>query len=346
MDEWSLMLRAIELASGQQTHPNPRVGSLVVNEEGEVIGAGSHAGPGQPHAEVMALENAGTAARGSRLYVTLEPCTFTGRTPPCVDALIEAGVRSVFVGAVDPDPRVSGNGIQALRAAGIEVELWDDSRAAEAVDPAYFHHRRTNLPYVTMKYAMTLDGSVAAADGTSQWITGVEAREDAHLLRASVDAVVVGAGTLRGDDPRLDVRLASFSGRQPRPVISAGRGQLPEDRMIWERDPLVVSSVDRSIPSGELVVVDGDNWPDPRAMAQAIADRGYIELLLEGGPSLASSWWGAGLVSRGIAYVGARVGGGNGIQPLAGEVASIDAFDDVEVTDVRMIGSDVRIEFR
>lgn len=346
MGQWDLMASAIELASGHQTHPNPRVGSVVVDDDGRVLGEGFHAGPGLPHAEIEALDRAGEAASGATIYVTLEPCSFTGRTPPCVDALINSGIRTVFVGSVDPDPRVSGSGIEALRSAGIDVHVWEDKAAAEALDPAYFHHRRTSLPFVTMKYAMTLDGSIAALDGSSQWITGPEAREDAHALRASVDAVVIGAGTLRDDDPRLDVRLPTFAGRQPRPVIVGGMNPLPEDRRIWERNPLVVSVVDRPIPDGELLIVDGDEVPDPVATARAIGEYGYIDLLLEGGPRLASSWWNAGLISRGVAYLGAKVGGGSANQALAGEFASIDAASDVEVTDVRILGSDVRIEFR
>ncbi len=347
MGQWEMMLRALELASGQQTHPNPRVGSVIVGGDGQIHGEGFHVGPGEPHAEIVALERAGSLASGATIYVSLEPCTFTGRTPPCVDALVAAGISHVRVGAVDPDPRVSGSGIAALRSAGIEVDIWEDEMTAEAVDQAYFHHRRTGLPYVTLKYAMTLDGSVAALDGSSQWISGTEARDDAHELRARADAVVVGAGTLRRDDPLLNVRLSNFTGRQPRPVIVAGSEPLPEDRRIWERQPIVVSVADRPLPDGELLLVEGTgDLPDPLATARSLADLGYIELLLEGGPGLASSWWDAGLVSRGVAYLGAKVGGGSGYQPIGGEFGSISAAAEVDVTDVRILGSDVRIEFR
>ena len=339
------MLRAVELAGSHPTHPNPRVGAVVVADCGEVVGEGYHLGPGHDHAEVVALREAGTRAIGASVYVTLEPCSFTGRTPPCVEALIEAGVGRVYVGVEDPDQRVSGSGIAALIAGGVGVEVWSDTGSAEAVDPAYFHHRRTGLPLVTVKYAMTLDGSVAASDGSSQWITGPEARSDAHRLRSECDAVVVGAGTLRQDDPRLDVRLKGFRGYQPRAVILAGSRELPGDRVIWERDPLVVSTVERSIPSGELIVVPGASLPDPTETARALADRGLLALLVEGGPVVMASWWTAGIVSRGVVYVGHRVGGGAGRPPMAGIFETIAHASDVEVTDVRMVGPDVRIVF-
>lgn len=316
-------------------------------KDGIVVGEGFHSGPGEDHAEVMALDAAGESARGADLYASLEPCSHHGRTPPCVDAVLAAGIARVVVGIEDPDPKVSGSGIAMLREAGVEVVLSDAPLDAEAVDPAYFHHRRTGLPRVTAKFAMTLDGSVAAVDGTSRWITSPEAREDAHLLRSQVDAVVVGAGTLRSDDPRLDVRLDGYTGPQPRPVIVAGSGPLPAEAQIWSMNPLVVVGRDGSAPGGEVVVIgDGDAPPAPTLVASALAERGYLDVLVEGGPTLLAAWWTAGVITRGYAYIAAKLGGGTGIAPLSGPFGNIDDAHDVEIFDVQSVGPDVRIGFQ
>ena len=341
------MRRAIELAADHRTHPNPRVGAVIVDVSGQVVGEGAHEGVGLPHAEVLALEQAGDLARHSTLYVTLEPCSHQGRTPPCVEAVIGAGVAKVVIGAIDPDPRVFGKGVSRLREAGVEVETGLLEREAEAVDPAYFHHRRTGLPLVTLKLAMTLDGSVAAADNSSQWITSEEARRDAHLLRAASDAVVVGAGTLRNDDPLLTARLEDIDIEvQPVPVIVAGSKPIPDESRVWDRSPLVVSTGPLDVPSGEVIVVDGEgDRPDPRAAAQALAERGLLEVLLEGGPHVAGAWWRAGVIDRGVFYVGALMGGGRGLAPLEGDFATMAESRPVNITDVRMVGPDMRIEF-
>jgi len=341
------MLRAFELAlEWPHTHPNPRVGSVVVDASGGVVGEGWHRGPGTAHAEVDAMSRAGEAARGGTVYVTLEPCSHQGRTPPCTDALIEAGVVRVVAATLDPDSNVSGRGVEKLRAAGVEVEVGMLQQEARRVDPAYFRHRETGMPFVTLKWAMTLDGSVAAADGTSQWITGKEARTDAHRTRSIVDAVVVGAGTLRDDDPLLDVRLEGYDGPQPRPVIVAGSTPLPAHARIWDRDPVVVSAGPREIPSGVLLEVsrNGD-YPDPVAACRSLADLGLLHLLLEGGPGLTRAWWDAGVVNNGMVYIGARVGGGTGTAPLAGSFPTITAASDVEFGEVRSVGHDVVISF-
>jgi len=309
------------------------------------VGEGAHQGVGQPHAEVIALNEARDQARGSTLYVTLEPCSHQGETPPCAGTVVEAGVRKVVIGAIDPDQRVSGTGVSWLEEANIEVETGVLVEEAESVDPAYFHHRRTGLPLVTLKMAMTLDGSIAATDGSSQWITSEEARQDAHRLRATMDAVVVGAGTFRADDPLLTARVEGVQA-QPVPVVVAGRQSLPVDRRIWERSPLVISARSLGVPSGEVMVVGGeDEWPDPVKSAQALADRGLLDVLLEGGPQLAGAWWRAGVVSRAVIYVGARMAGGSGMPPLEGDFATMAQSRAVNIKDVRMVGPDIRIEF-
>ncbi len=218
------MRRALELASQHRTHPNPRVGAVIVDQNGNVVGEGAHEGVGEPHAEVVAIGQAGALARGSTLYVTLEPCSHYGNTPPCVTAIVTAGISRVVIGAIDPDVRVSGKGLSWLTDARIDAHLEGSAAEAEAVDPAYFHHRRTGLPLVTWKTAMTLDGSVAALDGSSRWISSEESRADAHQLRAAMDAVVVGVGDRAIRRPRTD-GAPSRSGRAPTPPRDPGRGR-------------------------------------------------------------------------------------------------------------------------
>jgi diaminohydroxyphosphoribosylaminopyrimidine deaminase / 5-amino-6-(5-phosphoribosylamino)uracil reductase len=343
-----LMHRAIQLAQEwPYTHPNPRVGAVVADDSGRVVGEGWHRGPGTDHAEVVALEEAGDSARYATVYVTLEPCTHHGRTPPCVDALTAAGVSKVVVGAIDPDSNVSGDGVRRLEEAGIEVVTGVAEAQARQVDPAYFHHRETGMPIVTAKWAMTIDGSVAAHDGTSQWMTGGLAREDAHDLRSRVDGVVVGAGTVRADNPRLDVRIDGFEGIQPRPIIVAGEEELPPDAALWQREPVIVGISDRPVPSGEVLVVpESGGYPDPEQTCRRLAELGMLHLLLEGGPTLTGSWWRAGVISNGIVYIGAKVGAGSGRSPLAGLFATMKDAVDVEFEEVRSVGGDVLIAFR
>ena len=327
------------------THPNPRVGAVVVSPDGDVVGEGWHEGPGTPHAEVVALSHAGDRARGATVYVTLEPCNHHGRTPPCVDALIDARVGAVVAAVTDPDPRTDGAGLERLRASGISVEVGLSAAEAVATDPAYFHHLSTGMPLVTWKYAMTLDGAVAAVDGSSQWITSDEARRDVHLLRSRMDAVVVGSGTLAADDPRLDVRLEGFEGRQPVPVVVLGESEPDSRARIWDRRPLVFSTRERQLPGGELVVVTGGNHPDPREVCRSLAGRGLLDVMIEGGPTLAGEWWRSGVIDRGATYLGARIGGGQGISPLAGVFQSIGEAGIVSVSQVRSLGADIRIDW-
>lgn len=345
VDGW--MRRAVALAAASQPHPNPRVGAVVLNPEGDEIAAAFHAGPGNPHAEVLALRAAGSAAAGSTVVTTLEPCSHHGRTPPCTEALIAAGVAQVIVGATDPDEQVSGSGIAQLRAAGIEVTtgLFEDD--VIAADPGYFHHRRTGRPRFRVKLAATLDGQIAARDGTSQWITSEAAREDAHRLRAAADAVVVGAGTLRADDPLLSVRLDSFAGRQPQPVVIAGDGGLPPDRRLYERDPIVYAPGPLDThPNCEVVVAAGPDGVDLAAVAKDLAGRGILEVLVDGGPTLATSFIKRGLADEITLYFGAKLAVGTGLPMLTGPFATLADAARVEIREVAKLGTDIRIDAR
>lgn len=341
------MRQAVAVAAASQPHPNPRVGAVVLNPGGDEVSAAFHEAPGTPHAEVLALRAAGSAAPGSTVVTTLEPCSHHGRTPPCTDALIDAGVTRVIIGATDPDVRVAGSGIAKLRAAGIDVIAGILEDEVIAADPGYFHHRRTGRPRFRVKLAATLDGQIAASDGTSQWITSAAARDDAHQLRAVADAVVVGAGTIRADNPLLDVRVDSFSGRQPRPVVIAGDGPLPTERRLYERDPVIYAP--RPLETGvstEVVVAAGPDGVDLAAVAKDLADRGILEVLVDGGPTLATSFVKGGLADEITLYFGAKLAVGTGLPMLTGPFATLADAMGVEILEVMKLGSDIRIDAR
>ncbi len=340
-----LMRKAISLAKAPpRPSPNPRVGAVVTDASGDVVGAAGHHGPGTSHAEAAALAQAGKRARGGTLIVTLEPCDHHGRTPPCTDAVIESGVVRVVIGAGDPDPVVDGKGAARLHAAGVEVVEGVLADEVEAADPSYFHHRRTGRPLVTLKSAMTLDGQVAAADGTSQWITGAEARADGHELRAASDGVLVGAGTVIADDPRLTVRLTGYSGPQPLPVVIAGNRPLPADAAVFARKALVYAPAPMDLPA-EVTVVPGEDGADLTAVLADLGGRGFVDVLVEGGPTIARSLLDAGLIDRAVTYLGAMVGGGAGRTLFAGSFPSLRSARPARIADVRWVGDDLRIEF-
>ena len=340
------MTRAIELASAERPHPNPRVGALVVASDGSVVGEGAHQGVGRLHAEPVALAVAGEKARGGTLIVTLEPCDHHGQTPPCTEAIIEAGVSRVVVGVVDPDSRVAGRGVARLEAAGLEVITGVLMPEVEEADPAYFHHRRTGRPRLTLKVALTLDGQTAAADGSSQWITGPEARHDSHLLRAAADAVVVGAGTMISDDPSLDVRLDGYEGPQPRPVVIAGTRELPDRLQLWERNPIVVTTTPRDGPGETLTVPAGeDGLPDLEAALVLLGQIGHLEILVEGGSGLAGALWQADLIDRAIFYIAGKVAGGTGRPVFAKIWPTLGTAKPVEITAVEQLGPDLKVTF-
>ncbi|HEU4354162.1 MAG TPA: bifunctional diaminohydroxyphosphoribosylaminopyrimidine deaminase/5-amino-6-(5-phosphoribosylamino)uracil reductase RibD, partial [Actinomycetota bacterium] len=228
MSDEAYIERALALAERGRglVSPNPMVGAVVVSE-GRIVGEGHHEGPGLPHAEVVAIREAGEAARGATLHVTLEPCDHQGRTGPCTKTIADAGISVVVAAMRDPNPIVNGRGFERLRAAGIEVREGVHREEAEHLNEAFAKHVRTGVPFVVWKMAASLDGKVASRDGTSRWITGEAARADVHRLRAAADAIVVGAGTVLADDPSLTVRMPGYRGRPPIRVLVDGRGRVP-----------------------------------------------------------------------------------------------------------------------
>ncbi|MFV9672059.1 MAG: bifunctional diaminohydroxyphosphoribosylaminopyrimidine deaminase/5-amino-6-(5-phosphoribosylamino)uracil reductase RibD, partial [Acidimicrobiia bacterium] len=341
-----LMRRAIGLTEGTLPHPNPRVGAIVLTPDGEVVAERAHIRAGSAHAEAAALADAGPAARGSTVVVTLEPCAHHGRTPPCATALIEAGVSRVIVGTLDPDVRVAGKGVAMLEDAGIEVVSGVEEAAVRANDPAYYHHRSTGKPFVTLKTALTLDGQAAAADHTSRWVTGPEAREDGHRLRAESGAVIVGAGTVILDNPRLDVRIDGYDGPQPRPVIIAGRRPLPKDAALLARDPLVFTSGSNQSGLGDVeqVAVPGPDGVDLAAAIEYLGRNGVVAVLIEGGPTIGGAALRAGLVDRIVFHFGSKLGLGTGLPAITGTFQTIADAQAVTIEDVAMVGSDIRVE--
>jgi diaminohydroxyphosphoribosylaminopyrimidine deaminase / 5-amino-6-(5-phosphoribosylamino)uracil reductase len=312
------MERALELAErGRRlAHPNPRVGAVVVVGD-EIVGRGFHRGPGTPHAEVVALDDAGARARGATLFVTLEPCCHHGRTPPCSAAIVAAGIARVVAAQQDPNPEVDGKGFAALRAAGVAVDLCSDAlRArAEVLNRPFTRWIRDGLPFVTLKSAVTLDGKVAAAGGDARWISSAGSRRRVHEMRAAADAVMVGAGTVRRDDPLLTVRDAP--GDDPLRVIVSSAADVPLDcalvRGASETPTLILARrVDqaRAAALGERgveIVETGDAGLD--AGLRALARRGLLEILCEGGPGLGGALLAGGFVDRLCVFVAATVVG-------------------------------------
>jgi diaminohydroxyphosphoribosylaminopyrimidine deaminase/5-amino-6-(5-phosphoribosylamino)uracil reductase len=322
MDDTEAMDRAIALASGVRTRtsPNPWVGCVLLTRDGQVF-EGATAPPGGPHAEVAALAAAGPRTRGATVVTTLEPCAHHGRTPPCADALIDAGVARVVVGITDPDPHVAGQGVARLRQAGIDTQVGVRAAAVTEQLAPYLTHRRTGRPHVVLKLAATLDGRTAAPDGSSQWITGPEARTDAHRLRAESDAVLVGAGTVRADDPSLTVRHVEVDHQPVRVVL----GRAPAEAKVQ--------------PALELEGDLGD-------VLDTLGAKGVLQVLVEGGATVAGAFHRAGLVDRYVVYLAPALTGGDDSRPLfAGPGAPTIA--DVwrgEITDVRRLGDDLRID--
>jgi diaminohydroxyphosphoribosylaminopyrimidine deaminase/5-amino-6-(5-phosphoribosylamino)uracil reductase len=305
------MQRALALAGRAlgQVSPNPAVGAVLVRA-GRVVGEGFTRPPGGPHAEIVALEQAGEAARGSTLYVSLEPCCHQGRTPPCTDALIAAGVAEVHMAMLDPDANVNGRGRAALEAAGIAVQVGEREEEARRLNEAYIKHRTTGLPFVIAKFAASLDGRIAAASGDSRWISGPQSLQWAHEQRTMVDAIMVGANTILVDNPQLTARPGGQeSERQPLRVVVDGGGRTPANaRVLQGPGRALIATGGRSEPSwrqaleaagAEMLVLPGDGDSlDLKALLKALAERGVLSLLVEGGGILLGSVFDQGLVDK------------------------------------------------
>ena len=355
------MRRALELAERGigRVSPNPMVGAVIVRG-GEVVGEGWYTGPrGSPHAEIRALDEASERARGATMVCTLEPCSHHGATPPCAEALILAGVARVVVASVDPNPVVHGRGIAWMRAAGIDVEVGLLDELERRMNAAFVSHVSTGRPFVVLKFASSLDGKVAASDGSARWITGEPAREDAHRLRAWADAVIVGAGTAVADDPALTVRASGLEGANPplRVLVDSG-GRVPAERRIFDRAaPTLVATTDRASAQclkgwegagAEVLVLDHDvaGGVDVIGLLAALGKRDVQGVLIEGGPTLAWSFVRDGSIDRVVAYFAPKLVGGAGAPSalMGGGFAPIDRAGTLDLWSVTQIGDDIRVE--
>lgn len=324
------------------TSPNPPVGCVILDVTGAVVGVGATQRVGRAHAEIVALADAGERAAGGTAVVTLEPCPHTGQTSPCTEALIAAGVRRVVYACTDINPSARG-GADVLRAAGIEVEggLLSDEVTRDVLEPWLFA-TRTGRPFVTWKYGASLDGRVAAPDGSSRWVTGAEARSDAHRLRRECDAILVGIGTVLSDDPRLTARDENDrpTDRQPLRVVLDTTSRTPNDAAVLDdaAPTLVLNGTDLPTIDGHL---------DLDAVLGVLYDRGIVHVLLEGGPTLAMSFLRADLIDRIVGYIAPVLIGGGGLPALAGEGApSIDKAWRMRIEQVTPVGDDLRVVAR
>ncbi len=340
------MRRALALAKRGlgRTHPNPPVGAVLVRR-GEIVGEGWHRRAGEPHAEAVALKAAGGLARGATLYCTLEPCTVVGRTPACAPAVAEAGVRRVVLGSVDSDRRVDGRGIRGLRSAGVDVATGVETAACDELLRFYRRHRTLGRPWVRLKLAASLDGRIALADGTSKWITGPEARARVHRWRDEFDAVLVGVGTVRADDPSLDCRRTR--GRDPIRVIADSRLRTPHTARVFQvgaaptwlmttRDAPAARARRLERAGGQVVpVASRGGRVDPAALLKALGRRGITSVLAEGGAELAASLLGRGLVDEVCLFQAPLLIGGDGI-PMIGELGVGSLARALRLGDVRV----------
>ncbi len=352
-----LALSEAERALGT-TSPNPAVGAVIV-AGGVVVGRGHTQPPGAAHAEVVALREAGERARGATAYVTLEPCAHHGRTPPCTDALIAAGVAAVQYAIDDPDVQVSGRGRAALQAAGVSVDVGDGAAASARLLEGYLKHRRTGLPAVIVKYAASLDGRIAAASGDSRWVSGPSTLEWAHRNRPRLDAIVVGSGTVTVDDPQLTARPPGADGpvHQPLRVVLDARGRTPPSaRVLRPGAPTLIATTAASAPAWRdamaaagaevLVLPADDGHVDLRALLAELGRRGMLTVLFEGGGIVLGSLFDRRLVDRVQAVIAPLIiGASTAPSAVAGRgvdrMAQAPRLRDIEVT---RLGDDVLIE--
>ena len=337
-----LALELAELGRGFVS-PNPIVGAVIVRE-GRVVGVGYHRRYGDKHAEVRAIEDAGPSARGGTMYVTLEPHNFHGKQPPCTDAIIDAGIRRVVVGSLDPNPKVKGGGVKRLREAGVEVRVGVLEDEVRRQNEVFFTFHEKGRPFVALKMALTLDGRIADHMGEARWITGENARQRVHLLRSYYDAVLVGAGTVRTDDPLLTVRH-TFTERQPLRVVLSRSGNLPcKARVFSDGSPTLLLSVEKPAcefpPSVEVVRFSGDL----NEALSVLKGRGITSVLVEGGREVFTSFLKSGPVDKIYAFVAPKFLGGD--FGVFGDRLNVSSAVDYAVERVEGVGRDLLLVLR
>jgi len=353
------MARAIELARKglYTTHPNPRVGCVIVRD-GQIVGEGWHVRAGEPHAEVHALRAAGALARGATAYVTLEPCSHHGRTPPCAEGLVNAGVARVVAAMQDPNPEVAGRGLKRLADAGIEVRCGVLESQARALNQGFLKRMEHGLPFVRVKLAMSLDGRTAMASGESQWITGPAARSAVQRLRAQASVVITGADTVLADGARLTVRAdelgldaeqtALAMSRAPLRVLIDGRLRVPLDAPFFKAGPALVATcvppAEQYRTGPECLVIPGDNGQiDLRQLLRALAARDVNEVLVEAGPRLAGAFAEQGLVDEYQIFIAAKFLGSTARPLLELPLTRMSEASELKIIEMRAVGDDWRV---
>jgi diaminohydroxyphosphoribosylaminopyrimidine deaminase / 5-amino-6-(5-phosphoribosylamino)uracil reductase len=356
MDEFDrrMMQHCLALAqrAAGKTSPNPMVGSAIVQGQ-EIVGEGFHPKAGEPHAEVFALRQAGDRARGGTLYVNLEPCSHFGRTPPCATAIVQAGLARVVVGMVDPNPQVAGRGIERLRSAGIAVTVGVEELACQRLNEAFSYRMRRGQPFGILKYAMTLDGRIAATTGHSSWVTGSMARAAVHQLRSTCDAVIVGGNTLRLDNPHLTSH--GVAEHNPVRIVMSRSMDLPTVANLWQVEiaPTIVFTEVGANPVLQEklrsvgVEVKEMSGLSPQGVMRDLADRGYLQVLWECGGRLAAAALREGAVQKVWAFVAPKLIGGNagGYTPV-GDLGLVQMTEALVLQDLSMrsIGDDYLVE--
>jgi len=360
MDDLRFMQMALDLAARGRgfTSPNPLVAAVVV-KDGAVVGQGYHQFAGGPHAEVYAIDAAGPQARGATLYVNLEPCNHTGRTPPCTLKIVEAGIRRVVVGMQDPNPAVTGGGADFLKQRGIEVTLGVCKEAAEALNEVFIKYIRTRRPFVIAKCAATLDGRIATRTGDSKWVTGEAARACVHELRHAVDAILVGVGTVAADDPQLTTRIADREVKDPVRVILDTHGRIPLSARVLHHasvaDTIVVTGpaacadAQRRISGPGVRVIEAatrDGRIDLPALMGELGGMGITSILIEGGSRVLASAFRAGVVDKACFFFAPLISGGDDGVPICSGPGPDRMRDCIRLVRIRTrhFGDDVMIE--
>lgn len=356
MYETKFMQLALQLAKTAkgQTAPNPAVGAVIV-KNGEIVGVGTHLKAGEAHAEIHAINMAGKNAEGATLYVTLEPCSHYGKTPPCVEKIIEANIKRVIVGTLDPNPYVAGKGIQKLKNAGIDVLVGVCESEAKEINQDFFHYITTKRPFVTLKTAMTIDGKIATASGESKWITGDESRRDVHRYRHIHDAILVGVGTVLKDNPKLTTRLPE-GGKHPIRIILDSHLRIPQDAFVIHDDSAptwVVTNRHCNQKQKKLElqrfehvkVIEMDDLRNLHQLLDILGQRGITSLFVEGGAKVNNSFLQAKLIDQFLFYIAPKIFGGSDA-PTSFEGKGIerlkDAFE-LNIESVEKLGNDLKI---
>jgi len=353
-EDLKYMKRALNLAKKAEgmTSPNPLVGAVLV-KSGRILAEGYHLRPGLPHAEAIALEKAGSRARGSTLYVNLEPCCHLDkRTPPCAQAIIKAGVKRVVIGMIDPNPKVSGRGIELLKKAGIKVQAGLLEEEAKRLNEIYIKHITTGLPFVILKIAMTLDGKIATETGESKWITSPESRRYVHRLRSKVDAVLTAIGTVKADDPELTVRLVQ--GRNPIRVVIDPELEIPPQAKVLRTPPTTIiftktevrnTIADLCFPEGVEIEYFNSERLDLKEAMKSLYQRGITSVMIEGGASLNCYALKDGIVDKVMIFIAPKIIGGRDSVPAVGGVSTgLQNPWRLKDLKIRRIGEDILIE--